>query len=76
MWEADGSRAGGAVVVVSDPRQVTPLLLGPFSTPYGGVGVVTGGRLASWPLISPLAEGGVGGRGGGESTAVKYVQTR
>jgi hypothetical protein len=36
MREAAGSRAGGAVVVLSDPdpRQVTLLLLGPFSTPY------------------------------------------
>jgi hypothetical protein len=47
MREATGSRAGGVVVVLSDPRQVTLLLPGPFSTPYGGGGVEAGGRLAS-----------------------------
>ncbi len=57
MREAAGSRVGGAVVVVSDPRQVTPLLLGPLSIPYGGVGVVAGGRLASWPSSHPLQKG-------------------
>jgi hypothetical protein len=77
MQEVAESREGVAVVVGTDPRQVTPLLLmGPLSTAHGGVGVVAGGRLASWPLISTLAGGGVRGRGDGGSTAEKYVQTR
>jgi hypothetical protein len=48
MREAVGSRAGGAVVVLSDPdpRQVTLLLLGPFSTPYGEWGWW---QVAGWP---------------------------
>ncbi len=41
--------------MLSDPKQVTLLLLGPFFTPYGGVGVVAG-----WPVdpsYHPLQKG-------------------
>ncbi len=52
------------MVVVADPRQVSMLwLMGPLSTPYGGVGVVAGGRLAGWlavPSSPPFTGGGVG----------------
>jgi hypothetical protein len=58
--------------MLSDPRQVTLLLLGPFFTPYGGVGVVAG-QLT--PHITPCRRGS-GGRGGGGITAGKYVQTQ
>jgi hypothetical protein len=48
MREAAGSKEGVTMVVVSDPRQVTLLLLMcHLSLPYGGVGMEVGGRLAS-----------------------------
>ncbi len=50
--------------MVADSRKVSTLLLmGPLSTPYGGVGVVARGRLAGCPLISASSQEGRWGEG-------------